>query len=287
MRPLSTLGLVLLVVFCGCGAGQLDGYTPSSTITFAAPFRTMAEHDSLMADHDWPYFVSIPGQGALFYYGSRHTNDPDDPQIADIQARWEAFGPTVAVTENRLGWYLGGLNRAVSAHGEFGAVLYLARQNEVPIYTLEPSWEDEIGEVTREFPVEEATLFYTLRVFLSERGEGRSPDDIDDLAAHLLRKRGNRPGLKGSLPDLASMDALWAERFANLGPWRDLPPEAVHPSPHPTRLQAIANLANEVRDRHAARIILDLMKQGERVFAIAGGSHVVKQEPVLRAQIQP
>ena len=36
-------------------------------------------------------------------------------------------------------------------------------------------------------------------------------------------------------------------------------------------------------DEHAAAVILDLLAKGERVFAIAGGSHVVKQEPVLRA----
>jgi len=44
-------------------------------------------------------------------------------------------------------------------------------------------------------------------------------------------------------------------------------------------------LANQVRDRHAARVILDLLTKGERVFALAGGSHAVKQEPVLRAGI--
>ena len=38
-----------------------------------------------------------------------------------------------------------------------------------------------------------------------------------------------------------------------------------------------------VRDEHMARIIIDLVRQGERVFVICGGSHLVKQEPVLRA----
>lgn len=60
-----------------------------------------------------------------------------------------------------------------------------------------------------------------------------------------------------------------------------MPAHLIHPSPNPNRLQELANLANEVRDRHAARVILDLLDQGERVFAIAGGSHVVKQELVL------
>ena len=158
----------------------------------------------------------------------------------------------------------------------------MARQDEISIYTLEPSWEVEVAEMKAAFPTEEVTLFYSLRVFLSERG-GSDPDEIDDLAAHLLGKRGNRPGLEGSLPDLAALDKLWSERFAHLGPWRALPSAAIHPSDNPTRLQSLAVLANQVRDRHAARVILDLMAKGERVSALAGGSHVVKQEPVLRA----
>jgi len=248
----------------------------------------MAEHDTLMTDREWPYVVELAETGsALLYYGSWHTDDPDDPQIADIEARWDAFQPTVTVTENRGGLTVGGIRRSVSRHGEFGAVVALARRDEVPVYSLEPSWEDEVREVTAEVPVAEATLFYTLRVFYSERGADRSAEDIDKLAAHLLRKRGARPGLDSSLPDLPAMDALWEEHYAHLGAWRDLPHEAVSPAPNPTRLQATAVLANEVRDRHAARVILDLLQQGHRVFAIAGGSHVVKQEPVLRVGVAP
>lgn len=282
---IATLILVIFVLLIRYRWHTLDYYIPEKSITFEAPFRTMAEHNEFMQDKEWPYILQLKNpNSALLYYGSWHTSDPNDPQIKEIKQLWKEFQPTVAVTENRLGFFIGNLNMGVSMFYEFGALFALARQDDIPIYTLEPPWEVEVAEMKKAFPVEEVTLFYTLRVFLNERDE-KNPENIDELASHLLRKRGSRPGLEGSLPDLAALDKLWDERFTEFGPWRELPPEAIHPSPEPTRLHALATLGNEIRDRHAAKVIFDLLSKGERVFALAGGSHVVKQEPVLRAGI--
>jgi hypothetical protein len=282
--------IILVAAFWRFGWRTVPDYVPAERIEFSVPFRTMAEHNEVMEGRRWPYIVQLEAPGkssALLYFGSYHVQNPDDAQIPQIEALWQEFAPTVAVTENRLGLFLGTRRMGVSQFGEFAVVGDLARDAGLPVYSLEPSWSVEVEEVKGTFSAAEATLFYTLRVFLSEREEGRSREEIDALALHLLRKRGSRPGLEGSLPDLEALDHLWQGRYAELGPWRDLPPEAVHPHPEPTRLQAIANLVNEVRDRHAARVILDLLSKGERVFAIAGGSHVVKQEPVLRAGYGP
>ena len=260
-------------------------YEPTGSQLPDVAFRTMGEHDEVMRGRDWPYVLEIEGpRGAILYFGTRHTDDPSDPQISAIRERWSAFRPTRAATENRLGPFLGTQAMGVRHFGEFALAAALAAADGIPVCSLEPSWEAEVAEMKAAFPVEEVTLFYTLRVYLSERGD-REGAALDELAAHLLRKRGNRPGLTGSLPDLDRLDALWKERFGALGDWRTLPPEAVHPSPSPTRLQALATRANEVRDRHAVRVLLELAGSGERVFAIAGGSHVVKQEPVLRAAL--
>lgn len=45
--------------------------------------------------------------------------------------------------------------------------------------------------------------------------------------------------------------------------------------------------ANIIRDRHFFAILLDLVKKGERVFAVAGSSHAVKLEPALNAALTP
>lgn len=285
-RPLQVVGLALFFGLVGCHRADIPPYSPSAQLPVMA-FRTAAEHEQVMEDRSWPYVLEIrTDRGALVYYGSRHTQDPEDPQIPHMLERWEALQPTVAVTENRGGFYIGGFDRAVRSLGEFAVAIEKSQEAGIPVYSLEPTWEDEVAEVVSVYSPAEATLFYTLRVFLSERGNDRSPESTERLAQSLLRKRGSRAGLEGSLTTLAAMDSLWEANFDDLRDWRELPPQAIWPGTEDTRLQAMARHVNEVRDRHAARVILDLLRRGERVFAIAGGSHVVKQEPVLVAGLQ-
>jgi len=277
---------LLVILLSGCGFGRIPHYRPLTPLPDVA-FLTPVQHDSVMQDKSWPYIVSMPEVGGkLLYFGSYHTADPDDPQMAWIEREWTAFNPSVALTENTGGFAPGGNRSAIKRLGEFGLVIRLGQEADIPVYSLEPTWEDEVGMVTSRFSPEEATVFYTLRVYLSERGDERDPARMDKLARHLLGKRGSRPGLDGAVPDLAAFDRIWTEAFGDPRDWRTLPPEAIWPGDAPTRLQEISRFVNEVRDRHMARVVLDFVKQGERVFAIAGGSHVVKQEPVLRAALE-
>src|ERR1043165_8170673 len=50
----------------------------------------------------------------LRYFGSRHTNDTADAQIAEIDSIWRAFRPTVAFYEG-TGTFIGPTARASSA----------------------------------------------------------------------------------------------------------------------------------------------------------------------------
>lgn len=285
-RPIRAAGLAAVLLLTGCHRTPIPPYDPSTALPDTA-FRTSGEHDEIVRQYGFPYVLEIDtNAGSLLYYGSSHTRDPDDPQIRDMLDRWKAFQPTVAVTENRGGFHIGAFRGAVRSLGEFAVAIEQAGHAGIPVWSLEPTWEDEIAEVTSVYSPPEATLFYTLRVFLSERGSDRSPDSVERLAEDLLQKRGSRPGLEGSLESLEAMDALWRAVFDDPRDWRDLPPEAIWPGTEDTRLQAIARHVNLVRDRHAARTILELVGRGERVFAIAGGSHVIKQEPVLVRGLQ-
>ena len=264
----------------------IDRVELESAAALSAPLRTSAQHDSVMSGGSWPYVVraSHPSGGVLTYFGSAHTRDPANPQIEAMRAAWRETRPTVALTENTGGWVLGGsLDRGIRSLGEFAVPIHLARSQDIPVYSLEPTWEAELADARAAFPVEELLVFYTLRVFLAERGD-RAGEDIDDLARHLLGKRGSRPGFEGVIPDLAAFDSVWDAAFGTeLGDWRTLPPEAVWPNDGGHRLQRVSDVVNRSRDRHMIRAILHHLERGERVFAVAGGSHVVIQEPALRA----
>jgi hypothetical protein len=57
--------------------------------------------------HTFPQFLQIQtASGALFYYGAEHTNDPANPQIAEIQRLCRRFVRRLRVVAAKPGHYV-------------------------------------------------------------------------------------------------------------------------------------------------------------------------------------
>jgi hypothetical protein len=261
--------------------------TPDPEVALA-PFRPYAEHESVLGGRDFPYVIHIEeAPGAILFFGSRHTRDPDHPQIARIQESWKEFEPTIALCESRLGLYVGGLSAGVRMFGEVGAPYALARRDDVPVFTLEPSWDDEVAAMLADFGREEVAAFYFLRAFVSERG-GYSGPAVESLAEGLLGKRVSLPGLEGAFESLPHFDDWWASGpGGTLGDWRTMPEQTMWPTESgQTILNELALASNRARDAHMTRLLIDLARQGERVFVVCGGSHALTIEPALREALR-
>ena len=63
--------------------------------------------------------------------------------------------------------------------------------------------------------------------------------------------------------------------------WVD--PSCVHPSCDETLLNTISSDSTDYRDHFMVDLILRTVCQQKRVFVVVGWSHVVRQEPALRA----
>lgn len=250
--------------------------------TLAAPlpcrFRTPAEHDVVRAANPGPYLLELaPGPGALLYYGAHHGSDPASPQAADIQARWDAFAPTIALCEGRSRGYLTGrLGRLLQGLPEPALVHELARRDGVPLVSLEPAYEDEVAALMRRWSPEKVALYFTMRVYWSEAG-GKADEG---LAEELLRKRTRVRGLDGVMTTAADIDRAWAPLLAAHGDWRTRTS-----IPEGTALEEIDLASRQVRGEHMARLLVTLVRNGERVFAVVGSGHVIRQEWALRAML--
>ncbi len=281
---------VLGIAYVRYGWRRLETLPPSDDVARASSFRPYREHSEALGEGGWPHVMTIDDtahDGAVLFFGSEHTKNPDDPQIDHIIGLWDGFGPTVALCESRLGLYIGGLRRGVTVFGEVGVPHSLARDGDVPVYSLEPSWEDEIATMLRAFTPQEVTAFYMLRSYDSERGS-RQGATRDGLAAGLLKKRASLPGLEGSFASLDEFDAWWVSSLASeLGDWRTMASEQMWPGVEPaTLLTRLANASNRARDEHIARVVIGLAREGERVFVVCGGSHALTIEPALRAALE-
>lgn len=287
IKRILLLGLpILLLIVAGLGvytwlhlspAGAV--YPASQVAHIALPhrLRTSAEHDAARSRNGGnPYILQIDTEeaGALLYYGASHTSDPAHPQIADITARWDAFGPTVALYEGRSrNFVYGALIEPFAGLPEPALVHKLARRDEVPLYSLEPAYADEVAALRASFAAEQIALYFFMRVYASEAGGVAD----ETLARDLLGKRTEVEGLRGALITLADVDSLWQHDFPDEDDWRVQQSE-----PRYGYLAEISDASRRIRGEHMARMLIDLVQQGERVFAVVGSGHVIRQEWNLR-----
>lgn len=286
MKLLRRLGLSL-VVLAGLLAvhawsvwsPKAPTYAPSAERAAAGlpmRLRSPAEHDRVRAEHGEPYVLELAaGDGALLYYGAYHSQAPDDPQLAAIRERWSSFRPTVALCEGRRrGHLLGPLLPRVVGLSEAALVHALADRDAVELYSLEPDYAVEVARLLASFDAADVALFFTLRVYWSESG-GRADEALAD---ELRRKRTDVEGLRDALPDLAAMDATWSEAGLD-GDWR------TSQRGMQGVLRKIDLASRRVRGEHMALALIDLVGRGERVFAVVGSGHVIRQEWALRAAL--
>jgi hypothetical protein len=242
------------------------------------PLRNGPEHDAAKTRNGGePYIleVSAPGGGAILYYGASHTTDRRHPQVADIAERWRSFQPTVAFYEGRArAYFYGALIEPFAGMPEPALVHKLARRDGVTLYSLEPPYEDEVAGLLVGFTADAVAIYFFLRVYVSEAGGSAD----EGLAADLLASRTDVDGLRGTLPTIAHLDYVWRRDFPSLPDWRTLTAE-----PDVEPFVSLTRESQRIRGEHMIRALAELAMNGERVFAVVGSGHVIRQEWNLRA----
>jgi len=288
-RAWARIGLGVLVVWLAVVAWgwivawrPLPEYAEYGEISLPVPIMSDSAYGEIIESHPRPYVIEIDsGSGALVLYGATHTKDRDDPQIADIEQRWDRFKPTIALCESRLGILFPGLMDPLKEFGEPGLLHALARRDEVTTYTWEPPAEVRMRALLDQpFSAEQIALRVKLGPYFANLRHGR-PDDPEGFVADFLDSPERWPGLESTLTTVDEIDAAWSRHFPNGPDWRDVSDQYRLPG----FLGEIST--NAVRDEHFARVVIDLVGRGERVFAVAGLSHAVKLDSTLTAALGP
>ena len=240
--------------------------------------------------HTFPHILQIQGaSGALFYYGAAHTSDPADPQIAEIQRFWQSFRPIFAFNEGGAPPALDTVEETVGRYGESGLVRWLARRDEVSVETFEPSRAEIVAALAARFTPEQIKVANILRQLSQEsrRAEQYRISDMDAEIGRVLTILSRTRGLEGA-PTTPSEFATSAIRLVPpSSDWRRPPAEWFDPvpDPPPTWFNAFARAESDIRDEVIMRKLVQKVRDGERVFAVIGGTHVVMQERALRSRL--
>jgi hypothetical protein len=235
--------------------------------------------DALMSMRDYrlghaqPYVYET---GTVMVFGSGHTRDPADPELAEIERQWRRFAPTVALLEGRLGFLAPGFMDPVEEYGEMGWVNALAKADDVTTYTWDLPWEDAATELARIHPPERVALYFVLRPYFGTLRFGR-PESPESYVEEYLH-RASIPALAGTIENVADIDRIWRRDFPGQTDWRDLSDQG----PLVGYLRDLSADSEDVRNRHLIRVMHALVTKGERVFVICGSSHAVLIEPAVR-----
>ena len=241
--------------------------------------------------HAVPYVLDCAdGAGRLLYYGSRHIFDRADPEVRDIEQRWAAFHPTLALNEGGDPPVAATVDEAVQRYGEPGFLRWLAARDSVPCETFEPPMQAEADELLRHFTAEQVKLFYTLRSVMQDAKrpvEARAPT-IEELVGKTLQWLAHLHGLEGPPRDVTEFEASCRRLLPAQADWRAPPGAWFDPVFRGPAIwtNRVARCSSEFRDRFIVERLVAELKRGKRVFAVIGASHVVMQEPVLRARLE-
>jgi hypothetical protein len=237
------------------------------------------------ASHEWPYTLNLESsRGALLYFGVQHSSSPRDQQLVTLEKFWEGFRPTIAFNEGGDPPVAQSRDEAITQYGEAGLVRWLASRDGVPISSLDLSRDLQANALRPHWPSEQVKLFFLVRALLP--CESRSSCDPKAELGRILPIISSTTGI-GSPPNTVEEVE---QTLANIPPaeggstdhakWFD-PTQAGHP------FNVMAREVEDARDRHMVSVITLALQKGHRVFAVAGGSHVSRQEPALRSMYKP
>jgi hypothetical protein len=269
-------GSLMLVLCCACATTQQR-------------IMTWAEYASLQrsGQHpEWPYiFQPRTRRGALMYFGARHTFDPADSQVARIQKEWNRFRPDIAFTEGGFPPIATTEEEAVHNAGEPGLVRFLAARDNVPTTTLDPSTAEEVASLSRAFSREQIKLFFVLRG-VSQYLQRAGVLGLEPESTRILGVFSKTPGLSGSPRNIEELQAAYRRYFPGATSYQEVQPSWFDPTVTATFFNDISRASSEYRDAYMVRLLTQHVSDGQRVFAVVGGSHVVMQERALLARLQ-
>jgi hypothetical protein len=243
-------------------------------------------------EHSVPYVIEFArGEGALVYFGAQHIGEgvglSTHPEVAEIEREWERLRPTRAFYEGRstYGATLSSVSEAAAKAGEGGVLRFLAARDGVDAQSLEPTGAEEVRALRTRFSLEQIRVFYVLRCVSQNCTGAGSPGD---QARRWFERTGGRPELAGAPDTIEGLDRSARRLLSRLGDWRTVTRASLDPKPEAgeTFLNEISRRSNDVRDSHMVGALVAAVRDGQRVFAVVGASHVVMQERALRTALK-
>jgi hypothetical protein len=240
-----------------------------------SPYDTYSPHD-----HPVPYVLDLrDGERRLVYFGARHTWDPSDPALRQLEERFAEARPCVVLNEGGEPDALDDRDQAIRYAGEAGLLRHLARAAGAHAANMDLPLTDEARWLAERHGREATLLFLVVRQLASYNAMRARPP-LERYLADYVHDIGAALGWSGVA--VTDVYTTYIRVFGEPLVPSQVAPELTDPVPQRWPTQRIARESSVLRDQRMAHTILDALERHGRVFAAAGVTHVVMQERELR-----
>lgn len=241
--------------------------------------------------HKLPYTFTIQsGSSFLYYFGEKHSFNPDDVQWAELKEFWSSFLDKTK-DQKRVVFIEGNMppleeteTESVLKHGGRGLVKYLASLDGVETHCPEPGEKVERDELEKQFTRKQIQYYYFAGVVYQwTQNHDPKPDFVEYMKIYEKLDQ-EVSGWTDFDFSLEGMKKVHAEFFDTPFDHTDSRffYDIVNPVSIKTFFNTISRISTEIRDTYIVKEIEKYMKEGYSVFIEFGASHAVIQEPLLR-----
>ena len=235
-----------------------------------------------------PYIIDLKkGNKHLIFFGSRHSNDPNDPMFNLIEEKINDMKPDIALHEGSTPRVdvNSPADQIIINYSEVGFLIYMAKKNNVPYKTTMPPFKYSNDELLKVFDKDQVFLFYCCREIpgIQRQSQHKEVDFKSRMSGYIyaLKKNGfPYPGGKFSYDNFLK---VYKKEFNQELNWKSFNPEFVYPGFDYTILNKIEEMNSEIHNNYIVNLIIETLKKYDKVFVVMGSGHAIIQEPALRS----
>lgn len=240
--------------------------------------------------HNIPYsYVLGSSEQKIYYFGERHSRDPQDTQWRQAKKYWLEFLTNtnnlkriVFVEGNKLP-IMNTEGEAIKKYGGPGFITFLASQNNVDIHCPEPERAYEISELEKKFPKEEIAYYYFARSTSGwNKMKGPRPQFEKYISQSFKKNKieSKWPDFDFSFENMKNIHKkIFRDEFNHNNP--DFFKNIVSPIKSETKINEIARFCSNVRNIYMINEIQKYWDMGYSIYIHYGVGHAVMQEPTL------
>lgn len=245
--------------------------------------------------HPRPYTYVIEKHGQyLYYFGAKHSFDPNDQQFKIIEDFFTEFITNTkkqncaVLVEGGARPVLESKEKAIQEGGEMHYMVYLAHKAGIASFSPEIPDRLKFEKLLEKFTKEEIAYYDFVQVCYQWNNMSEIPD-FDEYMNRFLKRNHEDIGWDDFDFSIENLITIHKKIFNTEFDKNDKQffYDIVNPTTEKTIINRISRDASEQRDLYALDQIDKYWSEGKNIFIIYGYTHAVMQEPVLQTLDQP